>query len=304
MFSRMIVPVDGSKLAEAVLPYVRLLARTINSRVSLIQALELETGSFPADLIGLMSLSKADEIKELARRKADQYLAGLEETMGTIRVNHIIGTGQADKVISDESSRDSETNLIAMSTHGRSGIGRWIVGSVTDKVIHSASSSMLVVRPPGEDVQLEGEANLKRVIVPLDGSELSEQALPVAREVAKHLSLEMTLVRVVSTIQLSMAGEWPVGYPDVLEEVEDEARDYLASKKRELINQGIAAVASQVVLGDAAGQILDLARQYGQSLVVMTSRGRSGLGRAWLGSVADRVVCSSAAPVLLVRNRP
>jgi len=301
LFSRIIVPVDGSKLAEAVLPYVRVFARAFDSKVSLLQAMDLESGSFPADLIGLMSEAKAEETKELARRTGEKYLAGLEKTIGAVEVERIIGAGQPDKVIVEESGRDGATNLIAMSTHGRSGIGRWIVGSVTDKVIHSSSSSMLIVRPSLEDNQVEGEAHLRRIIVPLDGSEVSEKALPVAGELAKRLSLEIVLVRVVSTIQLSMAGEWPSGYPDVLGAVEDEAREYLGGKGEELRSQGITKLESQVVLGDAAAQIADLAHRNGESLVVMTSRGRSGLSRALLGSIADRVVRSCEAPVLLVR---
>ena len=300
MFSRIIVPLDGSKLAEAVLPYVRVFARAFDSKVSLLQAMDLESGSFPADLIGLMSEAKAEETRELARRTGEEYLARLEKTMGAIEVERIIGAGQPDKVIVEESGRDSATNLIAMSTHGRSGIGRWIVGSVTDKVTHNVTSSMLVVRPDGEDNQVEGEAHLRRIIVPLDGSEVSEKALPAAGELARKFSLDISLIRVVSTVQLSMAGDWPTGYPDVLGELENEARDYLGAKERELTTQGIDRVESQVVLGDTAAQIVDLARRYGESLVVMTCTGRSGLSRALLGSIADRVVRSCEAPVLLV----
>ncbi|MCZ6535178.1 MAG: universal stress protein [Chloroflexi bacterium] len=86
----------------------------------------------------------------------------------------------------------------------------------------------------------------------------------------------------------------------MLGELENEARDYLGAKERELTTQGIDRVESQVVLGDTAAQIVDLARRYGESLVVMTCTGRSGLSRALLGSIADRVVRSCEAPVLLV----
>ena len=189
-----------------------------------------------------------------------------------------------------------------MSTHGRSGNGGWIIGSITDKVIHTATSSMLVVHSSPEGDQTEGQAHLQRIILPLDGSELSEQAIPTARELATSLGLEVILFRAISTIQLSMAGAWPVGYPDVLEEVEDDARSYLTAKESELRSQGVDGVEAQVGRCNAAAEIVDLVRRYSGDLVVMTSRGRSGLGRAFLGSVADRVVCNSGAPVLLVRT--
>ena len=90
------------------------------------------------------------------------------------------------------------------------------------------------------------------MLVPLDGSVLSEKAIPSALELALGLDLGVTLVRVVSTVQLAMAGEWPAGYPDVLEEVEDDARAYLATQEEQLRSQGVSLVETQMVRGDAA----------------------------------------------------
>ena len=223
MFKSIIVPLDGSTLAEAVLPYVRTLTRALHSRVTLLHVMDADGGTSPRNLIGLMTAAKAEEALVLARRRVEEYLAKLAETMAGIEVRQVVATGCPGKAIAAEADSSDGINLIAMSTHGRSGIGRWIIGSITDKVIHTATSFMLVVRSSREMSQTEGEAPLQRIILPLDGSELSQQAIPTALELSKRLGLEVTLFHVVSTMQLSMAEEWPAGYPDVLEEVEDDA---------------------------------------------------------------------------------
>ncbi len=297
MFDRIVVPVDGSELAETVFPYVRLFKRAFGSSVRLLQAIDVTAGLFSLEAL---SVARSRDVVDAAQKSAEQYLSAAKKQI--VGADQVTGHGAAVDVITEESGQDSASTLIAMSTHGRSGIGRWIIGSVTDKVVHAATNSMLVVRPAETAAPTEGEAVVTRIILPLDGSELSETAIPLGRELARRLDAGITLVRAVSTVQIAMAGEWPASYPDMLQEVEDEARDYLGNMEGQLLSQCVGTVDTQMVRGDAAAQIVDLARQHSNSLVVMTSRGRSGLGRSLLGSVADRVVCSSAAPVLLVRT--
>ena len=324
MFNRIIVPVDGSKRAEAVLPYVRLLAGTFNTRVSLLQGTEFDESSLPVEFIGEMSEIKAAEIKEKARQAAEEYLNGIQETMEPAEVDQVITPDKPEAAISSESSQDS---LITMSTHGRSGLDRWIMGSVTEKVIRSSTSPMLIVRPDIQDNQLEretwkqgesfsihlvrpdieeynfdGTANLKTIIAPMDGSEVSETILPAITELSQKLDAELLLLRVASsTMQMSMSSAWPAGYPDILSAVEDQSRTYLEAIATKVRDMGVSKVDCQVLMGDAATHIVEISQQYDESIIVMASRGRTGLGRALLGSVADRVVSTSTVPVLLLR---
>ena len=324
MFNRIIVPVDGSKRAEAVLPYVRLLAGTFNLKVSLLQGTEFDESSLPVEYIGMMSEIKAAEVKEKDRQAAEEYLNGIEKTMESLEVEQVITPDKPEAAISSESSEDS---LITMSTHGRTGIDRWVLGSVTEKVIRRSISPMLIVRPDIKDNQLEretwkqgesfslhllrpdieeynfdGQANLKTLVVPMDGSDFSESVLPTVIELSQKLDLELLLLRIASsTMQMSMAGEWPAGYPEILAAVEDQSRVYLEEIAKKVRNMGVSKVECQVLVGDAASHIVDAAQQHDDSIIVMASRGRTGLGRALLGSVADRVVSSSTVPVLLLR---
>lgn len=327
MFTRIIVPFDGSKRSEAVLPYVRLLAGAYESDVSLLQAVEFDESTLPIDYIGPMVEIKANEAREKLRERAQGYLSGIKDGFEEVQVDQVVSLEDPVAAITSESSKDFLKTLVAMSTHGRTGIGRLIVGSVTDRVLHSSSNPMLIVRPEIDEEQLEreswrqgeafsihierpdipaqdfeGAAEIETLIVPLDGSETSERSLAMAVDLAGRIDAKILLLRVASsTMQMSMASEWPAGYPDILTAVEDASKGYLMLKIEELKQQGLEGAEYEVLVGDAAANIVEAAEQRPNSMIVMTSRGRAGLGRAILGSVADRVVTTSTAPVLLVR---
>ena len=327
MFTRIIVPFDGSKRSEAVMPYVRLLAGAYESDVSLLQAVEFDESTLPIDYIGPMVEIKAKEARDKLRERAEGYLSGIQETIEGIEVDQVVSLEDPVAAITSESSKDFLKTLVAMSTHGRTGIGRLIVGSITDRVLHSSSNPMLIVRPEIDEGQLEreswrqgeafsihierpdipaqdfeGAAEVETLIVPLDGSETSERSLAMAVDLAGRIDAKILLLRIASsTMQMSMASEWPAGYPDILTAVEDASKGYLMLKIEEMKQQGMENVEYEVLVGDAAANIVETAEQRPNSMIVMTSRGRAGLGRAILGSVADRVVTTSTAPVLLVR---
>jgi len=303
VYSHIVVPVDGSNLSESALPWAYALAKAFESRIILVEALapgEATAGHWKE------TEAKTRGAMAEARRKEQAYLTMLEQRLHGVQTAHSLKSGRPERVIVAEAKRHGDSTLIAMSTHGRTGIGRWLVGSVTTKVIHGAPSSMLIVRPEQQDNHKQLEARLRHVILPLDGSPLSEAATPTALELAVKLNLPITLVRVVPTAQFTAAGGWAGtyagGYAQVLEAVESETKEYLAAKVSDLKGRGISQVDSKMFLGDPAGHIVDLGRESEGNLIVMSSRGRTGLGRAVLGSVADRVVSSSGAPVLLVKT--
>jgi nucleotide-binding universal stress UspA family protein len=327
VFTRILVPFDGSKRAEAVLPYVRRLASTYESNVSLLQAVEFDESTLPVEYVGPMVEVIANEARQKLRDRAQGYLSGIEESFDGVEVDQVVSLDDPVAAITSESSKDFLKTLVAMSTHGRTGIGRLIVGSVTDKVLHGSSNPMLIVRPEVDEDQLEreswrkgeafsihierpdipaqdfeGAADIQTLVVPLDDSETSEKSLDTAIDLADRLEAKLLLIRVASsTMQMSMASEWPAGYPDILTAVEDASKGYLLLKIEELKQQGVEKVEYMVLVGDAAANIVETAEQNPNSMIIMTSKGRAGLGRAILGSVADRVVATSTAPVLLVR---
>ena len=213
----------------------------------------------------------------------------------------LVKEGHPASCIADEGDKEPGT-LIAMSTHGYSGVTRWVMGSVTDKVLHATANPLLIVRAR-EQTGTPPEVRLESVIVPLDESTMAEEALPHVVHIAKALRLKVTPVRVTPTVDAYYRyAEYASGnWDSVAMQVDDQAASYLNVIRQKLLGQGVPLVEERLLHGPPAMAIVDLARETRNNLVIMTTHGRSGLGRWVLGSVADRVVQNSGDPVLVIR---
>lgn len=300
MYRRILVPLDGSKLAERVLPYVRLLAEADPTPILLLRVVE----PAPPGLVGLSPGVSLAEITAGVATEAQEYLdiVAISLKVEGLDVASLVHEGNPASCIADEGNRDSGT-LIAMSTHGYSGISRWVMGSVTDKVLHATTNPLLIIRAR-DQAATSPNVRLESVIVPLDESALAEQALPHAVYLANALRLKVTPVRVTPTVDAyyRYAEYASADWDNAATQVDDQAASYLSAIRQKLQSQGVASVEERLLHGPPATAIADLARETKNNLVVMTTHGRSGLGRWVLGSVADRVVRNSGDPVLVVRG--
>ena len=290
MYSKILVPLDGSTLSEGVLPYVRLLARACRIPVE------------------LLHIHDPAQLKALGPEQSRQYLQKISASFsGTTDVTCTVEPGNpADKIV--ELAAVQPDILIAMATHGYSGLQRWLLGSVAEKVLHRATKHLLLVRPTGEN---SGEARLSTVLVPLDGSELAERVLPAVTSVAAGLKLKVVLVRVLVRIffqppetVVPVFGTHLPNQKEIWAEASAAATGYLNEKVEQLRAEGLADVSSVLIDGSAegaAGGILDLVGKTPDNLVAMTTHGKSGLGRWVIGSVTERVVRHSFTPVLVIR---
>ena len=301
MYTQMLIPLDGSKLAENVLPYARALAGALKLRIELLSV--VDTMDF-ARTTHAGHVRDFDPIIEAAVQAGGQYLEGVARSFTGITVdNCVVEQGQADKIIIEKAARDKET-LIAMATRGRSGIHRWLMGSVAEKVLRGASNPLLLVRGDAEG-KSDGAATLKSIIVPLDGSKRAETVLSPAMDLAKKLSLEIVLTRAYQIPMSAYAGADAPYYADLdslLTLVKEEAGAYLEAKVNELRGNGIEKVSSMLLLGSGADEIIELARTTPDNLIAMCTHGRSGVERWVLGSVTEKVVRHSGDPVLVVRT--
>ena len=285
MYSKILIPLDGSKIAEAVLPYSKFLAETLRLPVQLVHALEAKT-AVPA---------QSNRELEYLKNAAASYL-------GSVSAECIVKSGAPAEIILDAAAADAGT-LIAMATHGQSGGGRWLLGQVAQKVIHAAKNPLILIRPNEASVS-KSEAHFRTIIVPLDGSHLAERVLPHVVGLATQLQAEVALMR---TYTLPTAGYFMaagIAQPDmdaISEKMKQEIGSYLDLKAAELKAQGIAKISSHVAEGHGAEEIIDLARGRADSLIALASHGRSGIGRWVLGSVAERVVSYAGTPVLVIR---
>lgn len=301
MYTKLLVPLDGSRLSEGILPYARSLARALEVPVELLHVIDPE-------IVSALCNPKVgryfDTVAASVRRDSVSYLEKVARSFpGPSRVSCEAEIGKPAEVVVDGAS-DSPGTLIAMATHGRSGLQRWLLGSVADKVLQATRNPLLLVRPRERDNGGE-QAVLKRIVVPLDGSALAEKVLPHARALAERMGLEVMLLRVyVMAMHSYIVGA--EGYVPDLETLRadiegEEAKRYLEDKAEQLRWQGVKDVSYVLLEGSAAGEIIDLAKGIPDNLVAMCTHGRSGVGRRVLGSVTDRVVRHSGDPVLVIR---
>lgn len=310
MYSKIIVPLDGSDLADQALPYAELVAQTLSVPLELVQAYD----TLPSNVLGSRSARVADHLQETARDRAQ---ASLEPTRQRLEaaglvVNVATQRGQAADVIVSQAGTDPGA-LVVMCTHGRGGISRWVMGSVTDKVLHTIPNPMLIVRATVTGPASPG-TSLKTVIVPLDGSAVSELAIPHGVSMAAALAARITALQVtptadyyrrqltVVTPELGAIPDFDPGSPeDLAAEDADGVAAYLEDvTNRMAIDHAHGVDTAHVVDDNVAQSIIDRAATQ-PSLVVMTTHGRSGVGRMVLGSVTDRVIRHSNTPVLVIR---
>ena len=311
MYSCVLVPLDGSALAAQVLPYAEMVAKSTGATVLLLRVMN----PYPSELVrgGMSTFRETDdqagelpspegweEVLGKINQDAEAYLAEMAASIRSdgVAVETVVKDGDPADCILEEADKDAGT-LIAMSTHGRSGVGRWLLGSVTDKMVRSGRHPMLITR-----AQEGGAHPVNRVLLTLDGSELSEQAIPHATAMANALGVGVTVLRAVS---LNPYGEAFTEYApihasqDLAGDMETDAQAYVSAKVEELQAAGVADVAGSVVTGYPASVVLDEVGDAGDKLVTMATHGRAGMARLLLGSVTDRVVRHSAGPVFVVR---
>ena len=308
MYTRILMPLDGSSTSEQVLPYAVSLAASLTLPMTLIYAVEPEVLTIPRVLNPSLHL---EELVDHRVRHANSYLQPVYDHLRNTGMAVNVETPQAEpaQAIIENATQDPGT-LIAMSSHGRSGLSRWWMGSVTDKVLHLTDNPLLVIRAADQPRGVP-ESNFERVTVPVDGSELAEEILPHVLYLATSLGLTIDLVqanpsrdeyyRSMSIGPNDMAHATP-SYEEYIGTVNDDSETYLAALKDRLIRSGASSVETRLLYGPAAECIADFAAATSNNLVAMTAHGRSGVGRLVLGSVAERVVRQSGDPVLLVRS--
>jgi len=288
-----LVPLDGSILAEQVLPYAGILAPMLEARICLLRVVEdTEENGLPADTNGatygvgapLATQQKRrahslELLSQIAERSLESHAALLHAAGLDVVVD--VRCGRAADVIA-EAALNQHVALIALASHGYHGLKRWTLGSVADNVVHATSIPVLIVRGMAPACA----PTINRIIVPIDGSALACQALPLATELARSAHAELILIQAVASAALR-----------------NQATSMLGSLADQLRTHEVD-VRTRVVTGHAAEVLVDEAAQCRADLIVMATHGYGGLRRWALGSVADKVLHTSATPLILVRARP
>ncbi|MGD9889734.1 MAG: universal stress protein [Dehalococcoidia bacterium] len=288
-----LVPLDGSLLSAAALPYAETIARATGAQLRLLAVVEHEPDgprSQPAEVRAHLERARMEGMTHELHAIAAKY-----RERGLIAATEVVLGDPVDEILAAADLKD--VRMTVMATHGRGGFQRMMMGSVADKVMRLNAHPTLLVRT---DEQVVPEpVSLVRVMVPLDGSSLAEAALPMAIDLARACSAAIVLVRV----QPFATPLWmPDSTPEAAEEVDAAiaaaAESYLGTIRGEIP----PAIRTQTVVlrGSPLLRLTEFVAEADIDLVVMTTHGRHGFRRMVLGSVADRMV-RGGVPVLLVR---
>jgi nucleotide-binding universal stress UspA family protein len=292
-----LVPLDGSHLAEAVLPAVASLASRAHATVTLLHIVERKA---PTTIHGERHLTNTEE--------ANSYLETVVSILRASGVEahyHVHDDGE-DSVAQSifEHAQELNCDLVIMCTHGNSGLRGLLFGSIAQKTLQRGTQSILLVFPR-EDRSMP-QFDLQRILVPLDGVVAHEPALPSAIELAHTYNASIHLVLVIPTLSTLSGGQavsgllLPTTMRAVLNLAQQGANEYLEQVLTQCRSEGID-VTAEVLRGDAAPQVVALAERLNSDLIVMASHGRSGLDAWFAGSVAPRVAGSMERALLLVR---
>lgn len=274
MFERILVPLDGSEVAEAVLPQVRRLLLRHEAEVLLFTAV------LPAPDLGFPATSSFELARRYIRRAAERLSAD------GIRARGVIRHGTAGYSILEEASRWPAT-LIALSSHGRSGLSRWTFGSVAEKILRSSPVPVLAVRSFEADRLRREELPFRTILVPVDGSGASLTVLPGILDLARPLNARVLL------LQVQEPGEPPTEWTHAQDPVE---------RANETLRAACIPATVKVRRGDPASEILQEASESCADLIAMSTHGRSGPSRWLLGSVTEKILRASPVPLFVSRR--
>jgi nucleotide-binding universal stress UspA family protein len=301
MKRHILVPLDGSSLAELALPHAVCIAQATSEGINLLRAVPLHPVDslvdWPVATSGTRLESWEHEIEG-----ARDYLTGLAGPLeaGGITVQADVAEDDGASAIVSYSEQHPEVSLVAMTTHGRTGVNQWGFGSVAEKVLHASLVPLLLVRPR-DDHRLQAliTPEYKTILIPLDGSLIAEQALEKARVLASATGAELVLVCAVYEFpEVRVMRE----SGDEITQWQGEAAKIMAYLDRtaEALRAEGLTVRTRIEYGAPADAILHASEMTCADLIVMSNHGRGGLHRPWLGSVALKVVRGALWPVLLV----
>lgn len=295
MFTKILVPLDGSELAERALSPATTLATPHSGKVILLSVTYLQH-MFVEEPEGYGFLLPEDSLAQ-TRRELTAYLENLRRTRARPELNllpRVLEGDVASCIVDTAASED--VDLIVMSTHGRSGFSRWMLGSVTERVLRQAPCPVLVIRETKP---------FQHVLITLDGSELSEQALGPGLEVARRFGSRVTLFQVEPSEEL--APQFVAELESVEGSLSEKARDdfYLETYLQRVSRQFQPTMDQEIEFASATGPvapaILDFIESHDVDLVAMTTHGRSGLKRWVYGSVTEKVLHVADCGLLVVR---
>ena len=280
MFSRIMIPLDGSKAAEISLPYAVALAGAPYCQITLVSVSASDASHLYETYLKSVATQLRRQLNHWGNKKCE------------VRSEVLIGNPAGEIV---RFAREGKIGLILMASYGSSGDAPWILGNIATKVLRATDRPVLLVKTPVSKSALESRALVRKVLVPLDGSETGQSALCYAEKLATDMGAEIILIEVYEPVGT-------VGASGMRDDgaVTKALTTYLDSVAKPIEEQGVK-ISSVVVFGDAAHQIMKYAEENDVDLIAVSSHGRSGVGRWVFGSVTEKILHTRGISVLVVR---
>ncbi|HEY3311750.1 MAG TPA: universal stress protein [Anaerolineales bacterium] len=302
MLDTILVPLDGSQLAECVIAHSIAFARPFDAEVILLRMLE-KNHSATAPLFDLLNwqINKTKATLYLEKTKAHLQASGL-------RARAVVLEGLVAEGIT-EYSQNQGTKLIVLSSHGSSGLSQWGISSITQKIVLCAPTSLLIVRANQPHLDESPDSPVyQRILVPLDGSQRAENVLPIIAQLAHFHKSQVHLVNVVQTPE--MARQMPPSDEDtqlsnrVKERNQEEAGNYLEQLKSRSHFEDIVIQTHLLTSDHAAVALHQLIDQEQIDLLVLSAHGYSGNHQWPYGSLVNNFILYGKVPLLIVQDLP
>ena len=305
MFDTILVPLDGSQLADCVLPHAAAIASSFDAEITLLRVLEKNQAGTSAQLFDLVNW-------QINKTRASLYLektkARFQES--SIKVRMKVMEGLAAEGIT-EYAQSQDMKLIIISSHGRNGLTQWGISGITQKVILSAKTSLFIVRAHqygARPERLSAATGYRHILVPLDGSQRAENVLPIITQLAGFYKSHIHLVQVIQTPE--MARQMPPSREDVdlsnrvIARNREEAESYLEQLKARSYLQGITVHNHLITSDNAAVALHQLADLEQIDLTALSAHGYSGNHQWPYGSMVNNFIMYGKSPLLIVQDLP
>ena len=302
MFDPILVPLDGSLLAECVLPHAIAIARAFNARIILLRVLEKNQVNGSAQIFDLLNW-------QIKKTEAKLYLEKISARLlkSQLKIKATVLEGLAAESIT-EFAENQGVKLIILSSHGRSGLSQWGISSVTQKVIFSAPTSILIIRAHQQIANELMEQPYRQILVPLDGSQRAEYALPLITLLARFHKSRTHILHVVKTPE--MARQMPPVQDDVdlsnriVARNQEEAIRYLEQVESRSHLDGIDVQTHLITSDNAAAALHGLVEQENIDMVALNAHGYSGNIQWPYGSMVVNFILYGKVPLLIVQDLP
>jgi nucleotide-binding universal stress UspA family protein len=299
MLDHILVPLDGSSLAECVLPHVNAVGRPFEARITLLRVVERRKQSETSETVDPLEW-------QMRKSEAEAYLDQVEENLKAtaLDVESVLLEGNAaERII--EYARSQDVDLIVLSSHGRSGLSPWNINSVVQKVLLRAYVPALIVRAYNAAQCEVSDLTYERILLPLDSSQRAECVLPLATGLAEYHPCRLLLAHVVSRPSVPRRAPLTDEEEALVEELMELNREAGRAYLDDLEERMGGTTEGYLLEGKSASAALhDLVLEEDIDLVILSAHGHSAEAQWPYGSVALNFIAYGARPLLIVQDIP